>query len=419
MPDERQATFRQLASVREYRALFTADVLSVVGDQVAVVALAVLVYQRSGSTLLTALIYSLAFLPWVAGGPFLAALADRWPRRDVLVMCSGAQFLLVGVAAVPGLPMPALVVLVTVAAFLAPPFEAARGALLPDILGDDRYVLATSVSVVTHQAGALLGFVVGGSLVAMMSAEGALGLDAATFLLTALLMRFGLRDRTSAASEAPTSTSLWKETLEGIGIVARHPQVRALLLLVWLVSLYLIVPEALAAGYAAELGRGPQAVGLFMASAAGGVVVGSALLTRLVPPDRRLEIMRPLALLGAVPLVVVAAHPGFTISVLCFVAAGACSASMIPARAAVMTAIPTEVRGRVFGVAATGLALAQVIGILAAGAAAQAAPVSMVIASSGIVGIVALFISTRGAARRSHASSEPTAQTSTELALQS
>src|SRR3954452_22156528 len=94
--------YRALFSGREYRATFYADVMSVLGDQLAAVALAVLVYERSGSALLTAAGYSLVFLPWFVAGPALSALADRWPRRELTIISAVSQAVLVGCAALPG-----------------------------------------------------------------------------------------------------------------------------------------------------------------------------------------------------------------------------------------------------------------------------------------------------------------------------
>ena len=52
MPDaQTSASFRQLFAVREYTAIFLASFLSVLGDQMATIALTVVVYERSGSPL--------------------------------------------------------------------------------------------------------------------------------------------------------------------------------------------------------------------------------------------------------------------------------------------------------------------------------------------------------------------------------
>jgi MFS family permease len=74
-------------AVPAFRVLWLAQVLSVVGDQLAQVALSVLAFHRTGSPLLTGVVYALSYLPGVAGGPLLAGLADRLPRRRLMVGC--------------------------------------------------------------------------------------------------------------------------------------------------------------------------------------------------------------------------------------------------------------------------------------------------------------------------------------------
>lgn len=98
------AGFRDVLKVREFRALWLAELISVCGDQLARVALAVLVYQRTSSATLTALTYALTFAPALLGGALLAGLADRFPRRAVLIAADLARAALAGVLALPGMP---------------------------------------------------------------------------------------------------------------------------------------------------------------------------------------------------------------------------------------------------------------------------------------------------------------------------
>ncbi len=256
------------------------------GDQIAAVALAVLVYERSGSPLLSAIVYSLVFLPWFAGGPMLAALADRWPRRTVLVTCDVLRCVLIGLAALPGMPLGALVALVTMAALLMPTFASAKAAIIGQIVDGDRYVLANGVTHLIYQAGSLIGFIAGGALVALTSASGALAIDAVTFACAAMLVFFGVRHRAAAPAQRP-KRSLLRETAEGVRIVLAHRVVFGLLLIDVVGATFAVVPEAIAPAYAASLNLGSGAVGLVMAAYAGGVVLGNVLLTRFVPPERR------------------------------------------------------------------------------------------------------------------------------------
>src|SRR4051812_20415917 len=128
------AGFADVLRVREFRALWLAEGLSVGGDQVARVALALVVFARTNSAALTALTYALTFVPAVLGGVLLSGLADRYPRRAVIVATDVVRGLLAAAMAVPGLPLWLLWGLVGVLTLASAPFKAAQLALLPDVL---------------------------------------------------------------------------------------------------------------------------------------------------------------------------------------------------------------------------------------------------------------------------------------------
>jgi MFS family permease len=128
-----RATFGDVFAVGEFRALWSSEVLSVAGDRLALVALTLLVYDRTRSPLLSAAVYAVGYLPYVIGGLFLADLADRHPRRSVMVACDLARAALVAVMVVPHLPLWALVTLLFAVTMFTPVFEAARSAVTPEI----------------------------------------------------------------------------------------------------------------------------------------------------------------------------------------------------------------------------------------------------------------------------------------------
>src|SRR2546423_11376775 len=113
--------FGEVLGVREFRALWAAELFSVLGDQLARVALALLVYQRTSSAALTALTYALTFAPAVLGGALLSGLADRYPRRLVLVTTDLIRAALAGALALPRPPLPALWVPVRGLSMAGPP----------------------------------------------------------------------------------------------------------------------------------------------------------------------------------------------------------------------------------------------------------------------------------------------------------
>lgn len=194
-PVGRSASFREVFAVGEFRALWGAELQSVMGDQLARVALTVLVFERTGSASLTALTYALTLLPDLVAGPLLSGLADRFPRRRVMITADLLRAGLVAVMALPGVPFVLLAGLLVLVQMCAAPFAAAQQATLPTVLAGDRYVVGQAVRQTTRQVALVAGFAGGGVLVAVIGTREALALDAATFVVSAALLRFGVRAR--------------------------------------------------------------------------------------------------------------------------------------------------------------------------------------------------------------------------------
>ncbi|OLT13459.1 MFS transporter [Actinomadura sp. CNU-125] len=383
-----QATYREVFAVREFRALWLAQALSFIGDQLAQVALAVLVYDRTGNALLTAATYALTYLPPIVGGPLLAGLADVFPRRTVMIVCDVLRAVLVALMAVLALPLGALCVLVFLTVLLGTPFTAARAAVMPDVLEGDRFVAGTAINNITHQVTQMLGFLAGGAMVAMVGARGALALDALTFGASALILVGGLRRRPAPKDRQAQSLGLWRGMRDGARLVFGDPTLRSLVLFAWLCAFYTI-PEGLAAPYAAEFDNSAVTVGLLMASMPTGMVIGAFLFSRFVRPARRLRSMGWMAMLACLPLVGAGLHPPLWGVVLLWALSGVGSAYQLAANAEFVALVPPSGRGQAFGLAQSGILAGQGVGILVGGAVAQVLGPQTVVALAGVLGLSA------------------------------
>jgi MFS family permease len=388
-----RATFRDVFAVREFRFLWSSDLLSTIGDRLALVALTLLVFDRTGSPLLAAVAFAAGYLPWVIGGLFLAELADRYPRRSVMVFCDAARAVLVGAMVLPHLPLVALVVLLFAATMFAPPFESARASITPDILHGERYVLGTAVLQTTFLAGEVLGAAAGGVAVAFIGVRRSLGIDAATFVLSGLLIALGTRARPAAASPKTSRPSALARVRDGFRLVFGDQELSTLLLFGWLVIFYTI-PAGIAAPYVARLGGGPVATGLVVASTALGTAIAMPLFTRFVRPRQRITWMGPLATLTCGTLVLTVFRPGLVVSLVIFSLSAAFGVYQNAANTAFVVRVPNERRAQAFGIASMGVILGQGAAFVAAGAAAEVIPPAAVIAIGGGVGAVVAFVLT-------------------------
>jgi MFS family permease len=367
---ERPATFSEVFANREYGAVFAAFGLSWFGDYLAKAAVTALVFQRTESVALSAATFALSFLPWVVGGPLLSTLADRYAYRRVMVTCDLIRMVTIGLVAVPGMPVEGMLVLLFLTSLGNPPAQGAKSALMPLILDRDRLVVGLALNSSSGQAAQIGGYLAGAAM-APFFPELALLIDAATFGLSALLIRFGVRDRPPAIPSTERR-HLLRETGEGFRLVFGTPVLRAIAVIVFAVMLFSIVPEGLAAAWAADLSENEVArglsQGLIMAANPIGFILGGLLISRLVGPSRRQRLVRPFAILAPLSLVPALFDPPAVGVALMAAVCGFAVAGMMPtANGLFVQALPHGYRARAFGVMQSGIQVMQGIAVLGTG----------------------------------------------------
>lgn len=382
----RRVTFHDVFSVPEFRALWASYILSAAGDRLALVALTLFVYDRTRSPLLAAIAFAAGTLPYVIGALFLSGMADRFPRRKVMVTCDVIRAVLVGAMLLPHMPLVALIVLLYAVTTFQPPFDAARSAILRDVVEGERYALAVAVLQSTFRVMIVAGTAAGGLVVAFLGARPALGVDAATFVVSAVLLRVGVRARPAAASKAPANALL--QLGAGVRVVFGDRALRTLVLFGWLAAFYEI-PAGLAAPYAARLGGGPIAAGLLIAGSQLGAAIAMPLFTKRIGPLTRLRWMGPMATCTCGVLLLIALRPGLLVSIAILAVSSAFGMYQIAANTAFVERLPNERRAQAFGLASAGLVIGQGLAFLVAGAAAEVVPPSTVIALGGGLGAIA------------------------------
>lgn len=377
--------------VRAFRGLFAAQVLSLLGDQFARVALMVLVFNRTGSALLSGAVYALGFLPAVLGGPLLSGLADRYPHRLVMIGADVVRAVLVVAMALWASVFVVLCLLLVAVELLAAPFSAARAALLMQVLPSQQYLAGSAVGNITDQGAQVLGFALGGGVVAAVGPHTALLVDAGTFLASAALLHATVVSRPTVPGRHLPTDPMTAGPAGVLRLLFADRWLRSLVLLALLCAFY-VVPEGLAGPYASALGGGPGLVGLVMAAQPVGAAVGAVLLVRLAGPDRRLTVMPPLAVLAPAALVGCVLTDQAPIVLALLVLSGLGTAYQLIANAAFMTAVPQHMRGRAFGYVRAGIIAVQGVAFLLAGTLAEHAEPGTVIAAAGGIGTAAAVL---------------------------
>ena len=91
--------------------------------------------------------------------------------------------------AIPATPVPALLCLLLTVGMLTGVSSGARSALLPKMVSQNAYVAGASLFRISAQFSQIIGNGVGGALLVVLSPRGAIIVDAASFLISAALIR--------------------------------------------------------------------------------------------------------------------------------------------------------------------------------------------------------------------------------------
>jgi MFS family permease len=374
--------------VREFRAVFAAYVISMLGDVVAMVALVVLVYQRTGSALLAALVFTCAFVPFLLGGTLLSGLVDRIEPRRLLVGADLISACLVGTMALPGMPTGALLGLLLVTNLLPALSTGVRSALLPEMMPGELYIPARSLLRIVAQGSQVIGNGVAGLALLLVSARWALVLDALTFLVSASLLRLGMHRRRLAASAVSRVAGLGRDSWQGVRAVLGHPAIRRVLLLTWLIATFSVAPEALGVAYVHDIGGSASAVGWWLAMLPAGVIIGELAAVRVLPARIRRRTVRPLAAWCFVPLLLLGIfQPPLAIALPLLVLSGLGSAYTLGLDLISLQVTPEPLRARMFTIATAGLMTLQGLGFAAAGALGQLVSPSTAIVIAACCGL--------------------------------
>jgi MFS family permease len=347
-------TVNFLRSERRGRVFFIALAQSAFGTGAGYVGLLLLAYERFQSVWAISLVLLADLLPAMLLGPLLGAAADRWSRRNCLILADVVRAIaFAGIAVVNGFG--ATVMFALIAGVGTGLFTPAALASLPSLTSVQRLPIATSLYGAITDLGYTAGPALAAGILLLGGAEGIMVLNAVTFVISALLLAriaFGTRGE----AEPTSVVRRWRSALIGDAIAGLSASfgtrpVRIVLL-------------ASTAGLACagmfnvaelpfvtqELGVGGVGFALLVALFGGGIVAGSLIGARggELPALKRRYLTG--LLLMALSLLAIGLAYVFGTAVVAFVGAGFGNGVMlVHERLLLQTTVPDRMLGRVFG----------------------------------------------------------------------
>lgn len=215
--------------------LWLTQMFVTLGDTLFSLGVMVTVYQRTQSTLQTALVTVATTSPPFLFGPFAGVMVDRYPRRVILVGVNFIKALLVGILfwflAPETFYLPGVYLVVFMLAITGTLYRPSISATIPSLVERDELVRANSLIMTTNQAIMGLGYIVGGYLLAQLSVFNVIAGVATSYgVATALvaLIQFAKRPPNREVSHPP---SVFSSMAEGLRYIRGHRLARSLLVM--------------------------------------------------------------------------------------------------------------------------------------------------------------------------------------------
>ncbi|MGI5346720.1 MFS transporter [Streptomyces sp. CA-250714] len=271
----------RLFAIRDYRHLFTAQVIALFGTGLTTVALGLLAYDlagpRAGMVLGTAL--TIKMVMYVLIAPLAAAYVDRLPRRTLLVLLDvirGAVVLVLPLVTEVWHIYVLIGLLQAGSAAFTPTFQA----VIPDIVTDESdYTRALSASQVASTMESLLSPVLAALALTFMSFNWLFLGTSAGYLLSALLVLF-----TRIPNARPSAhTKAWEKAAAGIRTFFQTPRLRGIMALNLVVAAAGSIVVVNTVNYVRdELGGSQSDVAWMLAASGTGTLLAALVLPRVL-----------------------------------------------------------------------------------------------------------------------------------------
>ncbi len=382
---------------RNYRLYFTGQSLSLIGTWMTRIATGWLVYRLTGSAWMLGFISFLGLVPTFLLSPFAGVWVDRWSRHRTLVwtqILSMLQSFALAALAFSGRiaiwHIAALSLLQGVInAFDTP----ARQTFLIEMI-EDRSILSNAIALNSTMVNTarLLGPALGGIVIAAFGEAWCFTIDGISYL--AVILSLLLMSVAAAAPRRRNEENLWRELAEGFAYVSASLPIRAILLLLAIVSLVGLPYSVLLPIFARQIFHGgAHTLGLLMSSGGVGALVGAFTLAgrrSILGFGRRIGLA---ALLFGTGIFAFALSRNLALSVVMLLITGfAMNVHLSSSNTILQTISNPAMRGRVMGYYTMAFMGVTPFGSLFGGAMAARFGAPHALAASGLICIAAALV---------------------------
>jgi MFS family permease len=364
-----------------FRTVWSAAVVSGLGDRIAAIALYLLIYRLTGNPVDLGLLAATQIVPAIVLGPVAGLACDRMSRRGIMI---GSDLLgALVVASIPLVTAPLHVYLLATLLGCGRQFSGpARMALLPDVVGEEHLAGANSLLMLTGNLIMLVGWAGGGMLVAWRGTDPAFWLDAVTFVASAgILTLWRFEEPARAATPAPQAAvlaegateagpavvapsepgatgglagrirGLWSDAAAGLVAVAANPGQRVAFGFFAVLTFVTAIQQPLVVIFVKDILQGSDSqLGLIFAASGLGGMLGAVGGGFVVSRHQPLRVIATMTAIDGVLLMIFAYNRSIALAMILFACFGALATLALIALATYLQeSAARDQRGRTFG----------------------------------------------------------------------
>jgi MFS family permease len=284
-PPRHERPFRVLRH-RDFRLIWSAEVLSQIGTQIQRVAVAWQVFELTGDPFHLGLLGLVRFVPLFLFGLAGGVVADRHDRRQTLIVSQVALMVVAGafagLTAAGGMTLAWIYGLTALSALFGAVAAPTRHALIPTLVPTASIPAAMSMGVLAFQGAGMAGPAIGGVLVASVGIAPSYAVDALSFGLVAIAA-FALHSR---PTRPPPVISGRAAAIEGLRFLRESPVLLGTMSLDFLASFFGACSTLMPIFASEVFGGGPQTLGWLLTAPAAGAVIGATIMASRPPLTR-------------------------------------------------------------------------------------------------------------------------------------
>jgi MFS family permease len=405
---------------RNFSLLWFGGLISFAGDWVLFVALPLYIYALTGSVLATGILFVVNTVPGILLGSVAGVYADRWDRKQTLVITNLMRAVLI--LALLWVNSAEQVWIVYVVGFIGRSISQfmfpAENALLPKLVGEDQLVKANALNSLNNNLARLIGPAAGGVVVAVWGFAGTVLIDAASFLVAAVLIALisapasvtrATPDAGEESEGEPEKPSVLREWREGLAMVARNHDVAALFFLLGLSGIAEGFISVLMAIYVTtSLGGGELEFGWLLTAQAVGGLAGGMIIGRMSDMFTPSQLVGYGFILLGIIDVLIFTSTSLPFALIMMVIVGVPIVGLgAGAMTIFQTSVPDRFRGRVMGAFGTTQAVLMVVSQGIASLFGSTIGIVPLLTVAGIFDVLAGFAAFAFLTRRAGAAKEP------------